>query len=283
VKPRSNSTRAILLLGLSAVSFATPVEMPAFADDVQSQINAGKRTFVVTCANCHGATAGGALGPSLVNRRLAPEIVRNTILNGRVGSAMPQFKGDLDAASLAAVIAYVMWLESGGTQPQVPVSEQDGMGDSGAPSVTPISIGQESGVPARGAELFFDATRICSCRTCHSFKDKGGPVGPDLATLKISATELYRNLDHPVPLPAVGFRAIAVNLRDGRHLRGIQSDESAAQVAFFDVSSCPPVKRTFSRSEILDLSAISRSGVFDHRALGFSKQALLDLSAYLGN
>lgn len=272
---------ALVLLSLNGVLFAAPVEAPAISAAAKAQIDAGKQVFAATCTNCHGAAGNGALGPALVNRKLSLELVRNTILNGRIGSAMPKFKGELDATSLAAVIAYVTWLETDGSEPQAPISLQEAIEGPLAPSSQPIAVGQDQGVAARGAEIFFDPTRICSCRTCHSSKERGGPVGPDLATFKESADEAYRRVIRP-PASAASFRAISITLRNGQQLRGVLGRESEEEISFFDVSSCPPVKRTFSRSEILKLSEISQSGIYDHRTLKYSKQELLDVSAYLG-
>lgn len=269
-----------ILLSVLGARFSVSVNAPALSAETQAQIDAGRQVFAATCANCHGAAGNGALGPPLAHRNLPLDLIRSAILNGRIGSAMPQFKGELDPASLAAVMAYVRWLETDGSQPQTPILMRQDNEDSGAPSSQPTSIGQNTGVPARGAALFFDPTHVCSCRTCHSFRDRGGPVGPDLATMKEGPEGVYRQLVRASP--AAGFRAILIDLRDGKSLRGISSEEGEAAVSFFDVSSCPPVKRTFARVEILKLSEISGSAIYDHRALKLSKQDLLDLSAYLG-
>jgi putative heme-binding domain-containing protein len=282
MKPWSSSASlAILLTAGCGVSFSAAVQPPATSPDAHSQIDAGKRIFAETCANCHGAAGIGALGPSLVNRSLSLDLSRNTIMNGRVGSAMPQFKTDLDAASLAEVIAYVQWLETGGSQPQAPIIVQEGAADPDKPSSQPISVGEDKGIPARGAELFFDPTRICSCRACHSFANRGGPVGPDLAGMNKTPAAVHRSIVAP-KTSAPGFPAISLGLRDGHRLLGIRDEESDAVVVLYDVSSCPPVKRTISKSNIRELPKVGEGGIYDHTALRYSKQDLIDLSAYLG-
>lgn len=274
MKPWSSTAfLAILLIAGRGVS-------PATSADAQSQIEAGRRVFAGTCANCHGAAGTGALGPSLVNRNMPLDVIRKTIVNGRVGTAMPQFKDELNAASLADIIAYVQWLETGGVQPQVRITAQQGMADPDTPSSRPIGVGQDMGIPARGAELFFDATRICGCRACHSFANRGGPVGPDLAGMNKTPAAVYQSIVAP-KTAAAGFPAIMLDMRDGQRLLGIRSEEGGAGVVFYDVSSCPPVKRTVDKSEIRELSKIGKGGIYDHTVLRYSKQDLIDLSAYL--
>lgn len=51
----------------------------------------------------------------------------------------------------------------------------------------------------------------------------------------------------------------------------------------YDVSSIPPVKRTMPKAAIKSADSVKSSGVFDHTVLRFSRQELLDLSAFVGN
>ncbi len=51
------------------------------------------------CGACHGMTLKGGLGPSLLPPALAgktPEFLRQTILDGRVGTPMPPWRGILN-------------------------------------------------------------------------------------------------------------------------------------------------------------------------------------------
>ena len=52
------------------------------------------------CGSCHGMTLKGGLGPALTTDALAdkpPQLLLNTILDGRPGTAMPPWRGLLTA------------------------------------------------------------------------------------------------------------------------------------------------------------------------------------------
>jgi mono/diheme cytochrome c family protein len=280
--PRIGFTLACFAVVAGAVQAAPQAPTAAAAGSVRAQVDAGKALFATTCANCHGSAGKGAIGPALADRNLSLDTLRNTILNGRVGSPMPAFKDELDGTSLAAVIAYAAWLSSGGHLPDEPIAlSTDAASSAARLSTQPISIGKETGVPARGALLFFDATRLQSCRVCHTFNDKGGPVGPDLAIRARSPAEIFGSISRP-RVPDIDYPEITVRLDDGSSLAGVKSAETADAYVLFDVSSLPPVRRTVLKSRVREAVPEGSTGIFDHTALGYSRQDLLDLSAYLG-
>jgi putative heme-binding domain-containing protein len=259
-----------------------PVRAQTLPPAVRAQVDAGQQLFATTCANCHGSAGKGAIGPALAKRDLSQELIRNTFLNGRVGTPMPPFKDELDPKSQAEIIAYVQWLTSDGRLPDAVISIQGGSGKALAgPSSEPAAVGREKGIPAQGAALFFDPTKLYSCRTCHSYANKGGPIGPDLISVNKTTLAIYQSITR-AKMKASGFPPIAIELRDGTRIIGIRSDETDDVLRLFDVSSLPPVKRSVSKSDIKKVSAIEDSGIYDHTALPFSKQDWLDLSAYLG-
>jgi putative heme-binding domain-containing protein len=199
---------------------------------------------------------------------------------------MPPFRDDLDAKSRAEIIAYVLWLSSDGRLPDTIVAGDttEGPGTSSSavnPSAQPVAVGRGSGIPARGAVLFFDATKLYSCRICHSYGGKGGPVGPDLIDMEKTPLQIYGGLIQ-AGRSAPGFPALSVTLHDGGRIVGIQSESTDDVLRVFDVSSLPPVKRSVRRSEIAHIAAISDRGIYEHATLPFSKQDLIDLSAFLG-
>jgi putative heme-binding domain-containing protein len=279
---RGISLAAFVTAYYSAPLDADPVGAQTLPAAVRAQVEAGKQLFVTACANCHGSAGKGAIGPALAERDLSQELIRNTFLNGRVGTPMPPFKDELDPKSQAEIIAYVQWLTSAGRLPDAVISIQGGAGTAlASPSSEPAAVGREKGIPAHGAALFFDPTKLYSCRACHSYGNKGGPVGPDLINLDKAAVAIYQSITR-AKMKASGFPPIAIELRDGTRLLGIKSDETDDVIRLFDVSSLPPVKRSVLKSDIYKVSAIENSGIYDHTALPFSKQDWLDLSAYLG-
>jgi len=279
---RGVSLAALVSATCSGLLGAGPVRAQTLPAAVRAQVDAGQQLFATTCANCHGSAGKGAIGPALAKRDLSQELIRNTFLNGRVGTPMPPFKDELDPKSQAEIIAYVQWLTSDGRLPDAVISIQGGAGTALAgPSSEPAAVGREKGIPAHGAALFFDPTKLYSCRTCHSYANKGGPIGPDLISVNKTTLAIYQSITR-AKMKASGFPPIAIELRDGTRIIGIRSDETDDVLRLFDVSSLPPVKRSVSKSDIKKVSAIEDSGIYDHTALPFSKQDWLDLSAYLG-
>jgi mono/diheme cytochrome c family protein len=71
----------------------------------------GAAIFAQDCAGCHGQNAeGGSVGPSLVSAELkaqSDDFFRQTILNGRAGTAMPAWEGRLSAQDIEDVIAFL--------------------------------------------------------------------------------------------------------------------------------------------------------------------------------
>jgi putative heme-binding domain-containing protein len=285
IRPELAMLPAAMLFAVSTAPLrAAPTGAQSLPAAVQAQVDAGSQLFATTCASCHGSAGSGALGPALAGRNIPMETLRNTILNGRMGTPMPPFQDDLDVKSQAEVIAYVEWLTSKGRLPNEIVSIEPPAGTSGSSadnSSQPIAIGRGTGTPARGAALFFDPTTLRSCSVCHSRGDKGGPIAPDLAGFGKTPLEIYQSITRPrVATPR--FPAVEVRLRDGTRMLGIKSEESDVEFRLFDVSSLPPVERIVPKAEISSISAIDDSGIYDHTKLPFSRQELLDLSAYLG-
>jgi len=71
----------------------------------------GAAMFAQNCAGCHGQNAeGGGVGPTLVSAEMKAQnddFFRQTILNGRSGTAMPAWQGRLSAQDIEDVIAFL--------------------------------------------------------------------------------------------------------------------------------------------------------------------------------
>jgi mono/diheme cytochrome c family protein len=71
----------------------------------------GAAIFAQDCAGCHGQNAqGGGVGPTLVSAEMkaqTDDFFRQTILNGRAGTAMPAWQGRLSAQDIEDVIAFL--------------------------------------------------------------------------------------------------------------------------------------------------------------------------------
>jgi mono/diheme cytochrome c family protein len=71
----------------------------------------GAMVFAQNCAGCHGPDAqGGSVGPTLVSAELkaqSDDFFRQTILNGRTGTAMPAWGDRLSTLDIEDVIAFL--------------------------------------------------------------------------------------------------------------------------------------------------------------------------------
>jgi cytochrome c55X len=71
----------------------------------------GAAIFAQDCAGCHGDNAqGGGVGPTLVSAEMkaqSDDFFRQTILNGRPGTAMPAWQGRLTDQEIEDIIAFL--------------------------------------------------------------------------------------------------------------------------------------------------------------------------------
>lgn len=234
-----------------------------------ADIAAGSNLFTISCSSsyCHGVAGAGGRGPSLQNWTFPPDFVRMTVLQGRQGTPMPSFKANFSPAELSQLLAYVRSLS--------PDSE------AGAADAIPQGEVTLSKQAALGSDIFFDQTRPAQCASCHSLRGNGGPVGPDLASLAAKTPrDLYQAMAHPkAGDPA--FPAISVMTTDGTSFTGVKRDERHDTVRFYDLSSVPPVMRTFGKSEIAKIEALDKSAPYRHDLSQYSKDDLLALIALL--
>jgi mono/diheme cytochrome c family protein len=234
----------------------------------------GKKVFQATCSSqyCHGPSGAGGLGPRLIDHPMPPDLISATIRDGRSGTSMPPFKNALDPAEINAVTAYVLSLSPSAAPPS---PDEDA-----EPSALPVAVGRGKGTPAQGANVFFDATRLSSCRTCHTYHGRGGPLGVDLATLHETPEQVLASITRP-KLASRDFPVVAITTVSGETLTGIRGKETPDTLQVFDVT-IPPVRRSLQKTQIASVS-VSERGVFDHTKLGLTHQQLLDVAALVGS
>jgi cytochrome c oxidase subunit 2 len=78
---------------------------------MQDLLVQGETVYKTNCAVCHGATGAGIPGafPAMTNSPIAIGDVAehmNVVMNGRSGTAMAAYKGQLNDVDLAAVITF---------------------------------------------------------------------------------------------------------------------------------------------------------------------------------
>lgn len=76
-------------------------------------VAAGKKRFNRSCFYCHGYEGEGGKGAPLQRRPdLAPDVIYNTISNGRIrgSSVMPPWKNTLSEEEITQLVAYIIAL-----------------------------------------------------------------------------------------------------------------------------------------------------------------------------
>jgi len=254
---------------------STPEENSLVA---RSRIADGEKVFQATCSSqyCHGQQGAGGQGPQLSDHPMSPEYVTATVRNGRPGTNMAPFEDVLSPMQISAVVAYVLSLSPRATPAASAVTPIK----SSAPSTQAVSVGQEKGTPAAGADVFFDATSLSSCRACHTYDQRGGPLGVDLAEVKETPEQVFAIITH-ADVATRNYPVISITMSSGEKLTGIQANETADTLQVFDVV-IPPVRRTFRKSQISSV-VVSGKAIFDHRKLGLTHQQQLDVASLLGS
>ncbi len=215
------------------------------AQDVAELVRRGESQFAETCSSgyCHGARGVGGGAPRLAARGFTEQFINNTVRNGVPGTGMPTFEGNLDAAGLTAVIAYVASLNG--------VASASGAGATGASTEAraPLSTNAQ-----RGEALFSDAVRgFGRCSTCHLVGRLGIPV----------ATPIY-----DVPATAAALKALtAPNVKTvtvgGDAMPALVVAQKADEVQFYDLTSAAPVLRTEAPANV----RITDGGTWRHASV----------------
>jgi putative heme-binding domain-containing protein len=202
----------------------------------------GGNLFAITCSSsfCHGEAGAGARGPSLRNRNFTPDFVRSTVMNGRSGTPMPSFKDSLSQAELNMIVGYVMSLS-----PNNHAEDTGGAAPAPAAPAAPLSAKAQA-----GQAIFFDLSRPGSCAACHSYREQGGPIGPDLiGVAKRTPHDIYQSMVKPT-VPNAAYTVVSVATADGMTVTGILKQKTDAVVQVYDLSSVPPVLRSLYGAKV---------------------------------
>jgi putative heme-binding domain-containing protein len=256
---------------LMLAAFAAFAAAPAGAAPPEAEMMQGGNLFIITCSSsfCHGEGGAGAAGPSLRNRNFTPDFVRNTVTNGRSGTPMPAFKNSLSQTELNMIVDYVMSLSPNN-------HNQD------TAAVAPASPNQ---VPAplsakaqAGSAIFFDASRPAGCALCHSYKEQGGPIGPDLNGIaKRTPHDIYQGMVKPAG-PNADYTVVSVATENGKSATGLLKRKMDAGVQLYDLSSVPPVLRTFYGAK---MGVAPATPPYAHNLSGYSQDDLAALITFL--
>jgi mono/diheme cytochrome c family protein len=226
----------------------------------------GEKIFAQSCSvgYCHGVAGAAGRGPRLRGRKLDPQYVETVTRDGLPGSAMPGWKGRLPDGDIRAVLAYVMSLAT--------AAEAAPPANAMPPGVGPAAFTGFQGPPEarQGHDLFFDATRVPRCSTCHAVAGRGISIGPDLTTS--GEPQALRNLRLK--------HVITARLKNGEVFPALRVEQDDRFIKLYDVDTVPPVLRTLERSEI---TALAEGSDWQHESAlrNYTDQELQAILAYL--
>jgi cytochrome c55X len=100
------------LAAVVSLFLVSPAPVLADQSSLEGSIDSGRRAelrylLAQDCGSCHGMTRKGGLGPALLPNNLEgkpDELLVATILDGRTGTAMPPWRGQLTEAEAAWLV-----------------------------------------------------------------------------------------------------------------------------------------------------------------------------------
>jgi len=247
----------ILLLLVALTAAAQQPRSDASANPVAGDPNAienGKKTYVGSCAGCHGATGEGGRGPNLRDgrliRRSSDAQMFTTIQKGIAGTEMPGT--NLPDPRIWELVAFVRGLGS------------------------PAAFVPHPGDPSKGEQVYAKN----GCANCHTISGRGGVLGPDLST--IGGTRSYEYLREAILKPgdriAAGFQKIAVRTKDGRAIDGVVKNYSNYDIQMVDRTGKLYI---FQTPELSSVNITVTTWMPQDYAQRISREELTDLLAFL--
>lgn len=180
-------------------------------------VGEGAELFDAYCSVCHGGLGEGqAMGKALtdtVANRLSDKELLLVITDGRPGTGMAAWKDAFSEEEIFDIASYVRTLQG---KPGLSLGDEDA-----AVSDDPMVIA--------GEDLF---NNKAACATCHSYKDNGGSIGPELdgVSARLSDSALLQALKEPSETIVDGFGAKVVTQSDGTVIQGRYRNDSELAV-----------------------------------------------------
>jgi mono/diheme cytochrome c family protein len=207
--------------------------LPVIALAQDNLVSRGGEIFANTCATgyCHGVKGAAGGAPRLVARGFTAQYIRQVVTNGE--KEMPAFGGKLEARDLNAVIAYVASLNG--------LAAEAVAGRGGGRAMTGPPARVLSPEAAKGRALFFDATRgFGRCSTCHQLDGNGIAIADPMNHVPENSAAL-----RDLPTPHVRTFTSGAETFPAEVVKN-----SGGEAIVYDLTSAPPVRRTFSNAKI---------------------------------
>lgn len=226
----------------------------AFSGALLAQTGDGKNLYQGHCAPCHGVTAAGGRGPSLVQPNLkngsSDDAMFAVIRDGVAGTEMPR-AWQMTEREIRLVIAYVRSVS--------------------AASNTPLP-----GDASRGAAIY----RSQGCAACHITRGEGIAVGPDLTLIGSSRSPDYLRralLDPGAEVPE-RYAIFQVTPLAGAPLRAARINEDVFTI---QLRTAPGRYRSFRKSQFKSMEKIDGASEMPSYRDKLTAAQLDDIVAYL--
>ena len=274
------------IISASIVLAAWQGLLPAQSERPEAQIDpllgnaeaiaAGQSLYNQNCAVCHGPSAQGDRGPSLVSGSFAHGGADGEILvsirTGIPRSEMPGFP-QLSTGQIWQIIAFLRNL-------------------SGITSPAAAGTGEKvPGNPISGKAIFEGKG---GCAGCHQVNGSGKSVGPDLSIIgRAPAQQLLAKIMNPNQVfgapPGRGGRGggrggallpatVIIKTKDGHEYRGARKNADSLNIAIIDTNG---VYRNFSKSALAELRVENVSLMPADYSKRLTTSELQDVVAYL--
>jgi len=200
------------LLGITVLLAAAPAQDKNPFHGAKDAIEAGRGMFRIYCSPCHGIAAQGGRGPDLTLGVYSvgndDQALFRVINSGAAGTEMPGYGDRFDAEGIWRLVAFI---RSAAGRPAPPLK----------------------GDRAKGEKLFWSKG---GCGTCHRIGQRGGRMGPELASIgRIrSLGYLKESLLEPNASLTQGYNTVSVVTRDGRKIIGVQRGYDAFSAQLVD-------------------------------------------------
>ena len=295
--------RLILSLLIGAVYYypnSLISEIPVVSSQDINFLKLGRAIFEQSCAvgYCHGKAGRAGRGPRLRGKEWDSKYLIKVIENGIPNSSMPGWKSRLSTMEIQGVAAYIETLSKLAPNDPEPSLTSIVMSSNLSTSaqlkkpesqLTPEMLPSDKnhtytimGNPVKGKALFFDIGDKFNCNACHRFNSKGINVGPDLRDIsKKPVREILKDIILPDVNSTTSGHLFLLTTQDGEQLEAVKVSESATRIKIFDVTSLPPVLRSFKIEQVKSLEFKRPSAMPETYGQRYTLIQLLDIIAFL--
>jgi mono/diheme cytochrome c family protein len=190
----------------------------------------GEKVYNQTCATgyCHGVKGASGGAPRLASRGFDAAYITQVVRAGIQGTGMPAFGTTLSRGDMAAVVAYVGNLN--GIAPTTLAIPDRGMPRRQFPPEA-----------AKGRALFYEAIRgFGRCSTCHQVDGTGIAVADPMAKVP----------ENVAALRAIASPHVVTATAEGSTFPALVLSKGAMTMKLYDLTTKPPVLRTFTAAEV---------------------------------